>query len=560
MKGALRTIGVFPAGEFERRRELFDALREAFPVRFTGLEAVDGERCDALIQFLEDEESPRFRGPSKTLLLRLPSEAPARSRLGSVVKFSDSNLLDSRLRRRVLAEDRELTGCLEEDPASAVLARSDGRPVWIKRKQDTREQDIVAIAPAPLEAGEVLRDRVAVGRFLGLLPIIHFLREISEGNNTWEPPSPRASFVIDDPNLHWKTYGYLNYAELARQAEELSYHVVIATVPLDYWYSHPPTVALLKKKSRYITLTLHGNNHSRRELGSSKDLLGLRRTLAQALRRASAFEQRTGLKVSRVMVPPHEACSENALRALAQLGYEAVSMTRPYPWMPFGEGMSPYAHPNGNRPLTGWYPAELTPAGMPVLVRRVLWSHDEIVLRSYLDHPLILYGHASELASGLGLLNEAAATVNAQPGVRWCSLTDISRSNFQVIRDTTRLTIRPFSRHILVPIPEAVSELQLELIPPLDQARLYTRIPGDTGANELRPVEDRTIELEMRHTRDRTVEIVAVPSDAVDPTTVPDLRLQAGPFARRVLAEAQQRMRPSLAQLKRTLRADLRGN
>ena len=53
--------------------------------------------------------------------------------------------------------------------------------------------------------------------------------------------------------------------------------------------------------------------------------------IAQALRRIAALERRYGVTVERVMVPPYEACSQAALRAMFRLGIEAACHTRPIP-------------------------------------------------------------------------------------------------------------------------------------------------------------------------------------------------------------------------------------
>src|SRR3712207_7699471 len=49
----------------------------------------------------------------------------------------------------------------------------------------------------------------------------------------WTPAPLRAAIMFDDPNLHWKSYGYIIYPELVEHAKEHNYHAVFATVPLD---------------------------------------------------------------------------------------------------------------------------------------------------------------------------------------------------------------------------------------------------------------------------------------------------------------------------------------
>ena len=81
---------------------------------------------------------------------------------------------------------------------------------------------------------------------MGLLPLAHFLRELSAAAS-WEQPESTACFVFDDPNLHWWSYGYLDYRKLAAHAEAHDYRVTAATIPLDQWYIHRATARFLQR-------------------------------------------------------------------------------------------------------------------------------------------------------------------------------------------------------------------------------------------------------------------------------------------------------------------------
>ena len=63
-----------------------------------------------------------------------------------------------------------------------------------------------------------------------------------------------------------------------------------------------------------------------------------------------------------------------------------------------------------------------------MLLRHPLVSRDapELVLRAFLDQPLILYGHHEDVAPGLDVLGEAAEDVNRLGETRWCSLGEIA--------------------------------------------------------------------------------------------------------------------------------------
>jgi hypothetical protein len=84
------------------------------------------------------------------------------------------------------------------------------------------------------------------------------------------------------------------------------------------------------------------------------------------------------------------------------------------------------------RPLAGWEPAELLAGGLPVFPRLLITSpRDDLVLRSFLGQPLIVYLHHEDLVDGLGALVETAAFINREPGVRWGSAESLARSSYR---------------------------------------------------------------------------------------------------------------------------------
>jgi hypothetical protein len=492
------TIRVRPAAELRARSRLFAALAEAFDVRFEA----DGAPGTPLISFgpVAEEDGPAF------VVEAAPGGAPARR----AVRFGSQ--LDPRLRGRTLMEDGVGDCGLAPQAGDEVLATVERRPVWLRRGA----ADIVAHAPAELAPDEVLRDRLDPGRFLGLLPLVHFLRAVC-APGAWQPPPARAAFVVDDPNLHGGAYGHLRYRELVADAREHGYHVAIAMVPFDGWYAHRPTVRLFKASPDAVSLCVHGNDHRMHELGRPTEPGQARRILAQSARRVAAFERRTGLPVSRVMVPPYEACSAASMGAMLELGFEAITHTRPYPWLPLG---SPHAAPDPAHTLSGWRAAELMEDGLPVLIRRELHEHDEIVLRSFLDQPILLYGHVSDFAGGLEPLRAAAAVVNSLPSVTWGSLADVAARNFESRRDGGTLEIRPYSRRIRVQVGPGVERIRL------------------ANGFEVEPDGESTMQIHLRPPRELS------PASVRRPPFAPE------PVARRLLVEARDRLGPVVRRLK----------
>ena len=197
---------------------------------------------------------------------------------------------------------------------------------------------------------------------MGLLPLLHFLRQLL-ADEGWKLPAPRAAFVIDDPNLHWPSYGFLKYPQLAEHASRHGYHLAFATVPLDGWRVDARAVATMREHPAALSLLIHGNDHVARELAGLDSDRQAEAAMAQALRRIAALERASGLSVARVMAPPHGVCSEAALRAMFRLGFEAACISRPYPWR---DGLP------APTPLAGWHPAELVAGGIPVAPRQAL--------------------------------------------------------------------------------------------------------------------------------------------------------------------------------------------
>lgn len=529
----VQVVGVQPGVELSRRPRLFAALSEAFPeVRFEAREAGETAELDALIEFGGADEARAVAAAGLPALAALgPESEPGDS---VAVEFAGTHL-DRRLRGKALP-DRHLEGvaALQPEGGGEVLARVAGAPVWTRQGR----LDLAAVAPSELAEGEPLRDRLGRERSLALLPLIELLRGLPEVR-AWRPPPLRATFLLDDPNLHWPTYGFLSLPRLSAHAAEHGYHLALAMVPLDARVAHPKAARLLREQGG-ISLCVHGNDHFGGELGRIHERGEALALAAQALRRISAFEQRTGVPVSRVMVPPHEECSEAIATALARTGFAAISMTRPFPWL-----SAPPRHwlnAGGDRQaLAGWQPADVTASGMPVLLRHPvappLFSPAEVALRAYLDQPLILYGHHEDLRDGLDLLAERTREIASLGEVRWASMGEIAATNFSSRQDGERLRVRPHSRRVTVEIPTGVSTLVVE---PIGAREDESVLSGGLRAaiGEPIPVSGR-----------ERVELTLESPDAVSPDQVAPPRREIRRLARRLAGEAHDRLTPTLSRL-----------
>jgi hypothetical protein len=528
----MQVVGIHPPAELEIRPALFAALSEAFPtVRFEARQAGAWAGLDALIELGGGQaEACAAAAAGTPALAALQSESGPGQTID--VALADNAGLDRRLRGQTL-NDRHLgalTPLTAETGTEVLASASSAGPLWTRRER----LDVVAIAPEELAAGEPLRARLGRGRSLALLPLLELLRSLTKDEG-WQPPPLRATFLLDDPNLHWPSYGHLKLPELAQHSREHGYHLALAMVPLDAWFAHPTAAAALHDQ-RSLSLLVHGNDHFGGELGDVDAAAKALELVAQAQRRSDAFERRTAIPVSRVMAPPHEECSEIAARALARTGFDAITMTRPYPWLALKQAGWLMA-PAGAGALAGWRPADLTPGNLPVLLRHPLSDQNcspaELVLRAYLDQALILYGHHDDLADGLGVLSRRTTEVNRLGHARWSSLAEIAATSFEQRRDGNLLRLRPYTRRIAAEVPDGVTHVVIEPPPGFEPGERVRYSTETTPVGEPFPIS-----------AERPLELSLEASDAVAPGSVPAPRRRPWPLARRIAGEARDRVAP----------------
>lgn len=237
------------------------------------------------------------------------------------------------------------------------------------------------------------------------------------------------------------------------------------------------------------------------------------------------------------MAPPHGVCSKASLQRMAPLGFEAVCLSRSHPWL---------AAPPADDVLAGWNPADLVAGGMPVIPRVPLGRSDEIVLRAFLDHPLVIYGHHQDLAGGLAVLERTADQIDSLDGVRWCSLLDIARSNFANRREGSTLVVRLFSRRVTIETGSGVQSIRVEVPRPgLEQERLLVRC-GKT-VRPLAALDEHWSYVDMPVQDAAAVtEVVLTHPDPMDRNRIPAPSPAVWPHLRRTLAQGRDRLLPVL--------------
>ncbi len=532
------TIAIVPESARRDRPELIRALEDAYAVRFVGSSATDIDAAAAVIVF------PGARPPERLAVPCLVLEgrgAPDERRSAFAVQMSRCAGLDRALHGQTLVEH----GCgtaatVGVERGGRVLALAGGSPVWTQSDAGGVERVTAGAAPDELEDDEFLRAHLTAGRFWSLLPLVHFLKRLA-------PPSceaRRACFVIDDPNLRFSSYGYVNFPDLARDAKDCGYHVAVATIPLDLTFPGRRAVPLFREFGSQLSLAVHGNDHVQRELERPRSVPEAESLVASAAARVAGFERRAGLGVDRVMCPPHGACGEAALAALFRGGFLALAASRPFPWAGFAD--------HRNRRLGGWVPAQLAGGGLPVIPRYSLSNDlDDLVFRALLGLPLVMYCHHTDLRGGLEPFRQAAQRVAALGDVTWSSLGSIARTNALWRERDGVATVTLYGRDVRIPRP-AANMLRIEIprifggggaIRLVVNGTEYAPTPLPSGGSGVVvPNDDPGARLDVR---------MLAPRLDVAPPPRPR-RLGLWPIARRAMTETRDRTAPILHDVRRS--------
>jgi hypothetical protein len=524
-----------PAPAAERHRRLFDVLERAYPVRFEGRGHGEWRDLDAVVLF---EDGAHRTGPPSlpTLRIHRPPETPRE--LGSVpVRMSASAHLHPALRDRAIVEHTAI-GSLPSDTSGRHVLASDGRrPLWTVLQTSEGHVYETTAPIAELDPSQVLRDHFRPGNFMGLLPLVDFLRGIVGAGGWSRPPLP-AAIVFDDPNLHWPTYGYLDFTRLAKHAGEHNYHAVVATIPLDGFHVHAAAAKVFRSAPDRLSLAIHGNDHTRGEL-VTVDRAGARRLGSDALRRMAAFERRSGLRVSPIMIPPHERAAEPALAGLLDAGFHGICAA-PSIAMPVG-ALSPA------RAVGDWGAAQFLAGGFPLFARRPLSeAEDDLVFRAYLGQPLILYGHHVDAAGGLDRIADVAAAINTFGDVAWAPLDTVAATSYRLRRNGPDLEVGMFSLSADIPVPEDIERIVVELpASPGDGRRLaVSATPGGSASLVLSESELSRLVFDLRGAPAEHVRLRIVAADSPGDERDRRRRISVWPICRRTLTECRDRSSP----------------
>lgn len=439
-----------------REEALFATLERLLPVRFDwgkpNCADPAGEICIRARQ--EDGGDGRIDGVPRLSVESRDPHAPGEARLAETeVTFADAPEVPQPFRgRRVRTNLPADTRFLAAHGNEQVLAACRQGPLWTLSEAAGAKLFRSGLPLPRLADTQTFSDVFSGERFLEMLPLLHFLREMGAGRRA---PPLRAAYIIDDPNLHWSSYGCVDYREIATHALRENYHVAFATIPLDTWFTHIATADLFRSHAQHLSLLVHGNNHAKEELAGHYSPAARDSLLRQAIGRIARLEQRGRLRVCRVMVPPHGACSSGMLAALPRNGFESACIS----------AGSLRAH-NRDQPWTrtlGFFPSEII-EDCPVLPRWGLAGNVEntLLVAAYLGRPMILRGHHRDLKDGVDVLNGYARFINGLGNVHWSKLSDLNRLNYLWRTEGPTLHVTPLATRVSIDVPENSTEVIIE--------------------------------------------------------------------------------------------------
>ena len=239
---------------------------------------------------------------------------------GREVRFGSSSALDTFLRGQVMVDPSESACCqLPAEAGDEILAAKAGDPIWLRRLTAGGACQVVGIPIPELREGEFLFEHLNGTRFMGLLPMMHFLRQVVKGGD-WQAAAPRACLVFDDPSLYWRSYGFLDYRLLGAHSAKHGYCAAVATIPIDAWWVSSKVGAMFRSCHPRLSLLIHGNNHTFCELASKNGSTQLLELAAEARRRMERMKRRHQLQVQPIMEAPHGVNADGLFEHLLALG------------------------------------------------------------------------------------------------------------------------------------------------------------------------------------------------------------------------------------------------
>lgn len=536
-------VGVWPSHAVDEHAQLLKLLEFMFPIRFVaGIipECVAvlllGEN-DKLSSEAPENDLPNFClradcefesvEPKKVIFEQSP---PGQSYLGGV---------DLEIRQNLRFP---VVKPLENE---RIIMTASGRPLWVEGVTQSGQRLTVAGGLPRVSSGKVTILNLIKNRWLLFVPLIDFVYTVSEPFD-WDRVPPRACIMFDDPNLHWRTWGYINFEQLATHASQHNYHASMAMVPIDTWGTHSSSAKLFREHPQSLSLLVHGVHHTPAELAYDIPNDSRRGYLSDGIRRLEKFERHSGCSVSRVMAPPHHACSVDAASLMLEAGFEAacVSFDAFMKWNDKVEWQDGF----------GLGASEFVGEGLPVIPRSNFESKEYslIFLAALLRQPIVMIGHHWDLKEGLEPLAELAAVINRIPSVQWGNMGDVVRGCWSRKRVGKELSVLMSSRCVEILIPSGVEKIQISrpwtVLDSPDKVQFERgRSAGDWGAASIEEIPSGESRIDVRDCH--SVRLSSFPAQKF-PLAVP-VSPPIRAYLRRVACEMRDRAMPYIDKVNR---------
>jgi len=452
------TIAVTPAAALAPLPRLLGQLGDCFQVRFAADPGESSPAAGRIVLAPPDQLAALVAGPAAGPEPTLVVTAPARGmpRWTGRVAYADAGGVPAVFRgREVAAQEGQAPAAVPALAGFREIATAGGRPVWATRVSAGPSFSISGFPLPVLADGDYLQDHLNGKSFAALLPVFDFVRRIARGDPPPDIPL-RACLIVDDPNLHWPSYGWVDYARLVSFQRECPSHFAMAMVPLDGWRIDRRAARLFREHPQALSLLVHGAMHGSNEFAGDRRPAALGRLLAYASARVRAAETAAGVSIARILAPPHGAIREDALRPLLAFGFEGVTTNRWTLW----QHNSRQSRPAG----LGLGPADILGGGMPVINRFRLnapTAPGEILVAAYLGQPIVPYGHHRDFADGMSAIRRTVETINSLGPVDWMDAGRLFATNVRAEFRGNRGAIQLHSRRGRLRLPAAVDEIQV---------------------------------------------------------------------------------------------------
>jgi hypothetical protein len=449
---APKKVRVGNAAEFEKRRELFATL--ALLHHLVISPSIAADEADAIICFGALDAVDSHGIPS----IHFPSSEQLQPQIAATIDFIDAQLSGITFSNKSFQTSSVIPSIAFSPSAGArVIASQDAIAIWFVERRGSINCHHSLIPPKELRPHGALKDLLCANDFISLFPLLHFLREVG-GSNLPALPPPRASFIVDDPNVRSTRYGFIDYRELIGEAREHEYHVSIATIPLDWQRASRSAVDLFRSNPEQLSLMIHGNNHTfsefmMRETGACSS------TLRQIDSRLQLFQQKHRLEIENVLTAPHGMMSREMLSAISLFDFSGAVISRPFPWHAHDE-REEQIHETTS--FSKWYPADFI-EGTPIILR--MKSFDDTPFKFYLGIPAIYYFHHWDFKEGYGNLREIAERVRSFADARWEPLKKIFASNYTLAnKGDGSVEMQIFSKRFEFSVPDGIDNLILSVV------------------------------------------------------------------------------------------------